>query len=212
MAEYILNQYVEIKAYTYLDNQLGINVHYGYLDAMTAGPVASAAGTNAISTYMAGLLKPIITSAALYLGVSVRQSGGGIAGPWATVWSKTAQGYGTGGADPLPKQATGLFTKITPIGGRSGRGRTYVPFPSTTDCEPDGNPTAAYIVKLNSYATAVSNVRPIPGLFDIRFGLMRWNTLASFKAVTDYSSRDRFATQRRRGDYGRVNAIPPQLV
>jgi len=213
MAEVNVDQYLEIKVYTHLDGQLGINVHFGKIVELGGEGMADTALVNAISTWLAPVIKPLISSEALYCGVSVRQWQP-TAPRWATLWSKTAQGVGTAGATPCPKQATGIFTKNTSLAGQAYRGRCYVPFPATTSVEPEGNPTAAYLTALGNYCARVDGAENVDVDFGlvIAFGLFRWRQASSWIRTTQCLPRDRFATQRRRGDYGRVNAIPAQLA
>jgi hypothetical protein len=206
------NDYLEIKYYTYLDNQLGENVFYGKILADGGpGPWAPIAVANALSTWLHVQIKALIANPALYLGVSLRYWSPGSPN-WATVWSKLNQGVGNAGATPCPKQCSGIFSKNTALAGQKNRGRTFVPFPATADTEPGGNPTASYLTRLTAYAQRVDNVENIGADYGIAFGLFTWRMSASFRAITECVVRDRFATQKRRGDYGRVNAIPPQLV
>ena len=62
-------------------------------------------------------------------------------------------GVGTGGATPQPPQVSGIIRWATNTAGRTGRGRIYVPFPSTTFIDTDGTPTAAYVAALAGIAT-----------------------------------------------------------
>lgn len=213
MSDVIVNQFLEIKTYCHLDNQLGINVHYGQIQIIGAGGIGITDLTSDISTWFATSMKALLCTPALYLGVSVRQydNGGGNNIPY---WSKTGQGYGSAGATPCPKQCAGILTKTTLDGSRAGRGRLYIPFPATADVEADGNPTAGYLTRAIALAAAIDgdeNVSSDPEVV-LRFGLMHWRVASSFIRTNDVIARDRFATQRRRGDYGRINAIPSQLL
>lgn len=208
------NDYLEVKAYCYLENQVGINVHYGkILAAGDPGPYVTSTVANDMSTWLAAVIKPLIANDATYLGISLRYwRPGGL--NYATVWSKTAAGIGTAGAVPCPKQCSGIMSKDTALAGPANRGRTYVPFPATADVEADGNPTASYLTRLANYAARVDGDENVGGGVDftVVFGLFRWRDATSFRETVAVTTRDRFATQQRRGDYGRVNAIPPQLV
>lgn len=213
MADANAGQYLEMKIYTYLDNQLGINVHYGRIDEIVGGGIGGDLLAIVISEWFSDAIKALISTPAKYLGMSIRQYD--VGGPkWATLWTKQDAGFGNGGAVPCPKQAAGILSKETAIGGVAGRGRTYIPFPSTDFVEADGNPTNAYLTAATTYANKIDGSENVDLTNElvITFGLMKWRDAASFKRTTKVTPRDRFATQMRRGDYGRLNAIPPQLV
>lgn len=118
---------------------------------------------------------------------------------------------GTGGAVPLPEQAAGLFTKLTLFGGRSGRGRAYIPFPSVTANGPAGVPTAAYQLLLNALMGAMTNTINVAiGGNSVALSpcLVKRSVPISLLATTpvvDGELRVGWATQRRRSYYGRRN-------
>lgn len=206
------NDYLEIKVYTYLDNQLGENVHYGkILGDGSPGPWAPSTLMTDLTAWFAPVVKALIATPATYLGLSLRYWAP-TSPNWATIWTKGSQGAGSAGSTPCPKQCSGIFSKNTALAGQKNRGRTYVPFPATIDVEPGGNPTASYLTRLLAYSGKVDNVENVGTDYRIAFGLFKWRFAASFRGITECVVRDRFATQERRGDYGRVNAIPYQLV
>jgi len=214
MADYVVGDFCEVKVFTFLDNQLGINVHYGNIMEIAPGGLAEITVANALSTWLGTKVKGCICTNAKFLGVSVRQYRVGEAFPPATVYSKLSAGFGTGGDPPCPKQASGIFRKKTLMGGKKGQGRCYVPFPAVTAVEADGNPTDEYLAAVHDYCARcdlLENVSLDP-LLVISFGLMKWRNAASFRGIIECSEVDRFATQMRRGDYGRLNAIPGPLA
>ncbi len=118
---------------------------------------------------------------------------------------------GTAGATALPKQAAGLLSLYTGFRGKHYRGRVYLPFPSSTDDTGDGSPTAGYVTRLGNLGTALlSVVTATSGASSAQFNAVTYtkNVLFPPQAYTSFAARGAFATQKRRGDYGRINVSP----
>jgi hypothetical protein len=134
---------------------------------------------------------------------------------------------GTAGAVGLPRQTSGIISVYTALAKQANRGRLYLPFPATASDQTNGIPTNAYVAALNSLATVIFAVTNITGALGGNATLVpvllhpqitklnpapppkRIVTRAA--AVTDVSvwfSRQVWATQRRRGSYGRANKSP----
>jgi hypothetical protein len=120
-------------------------------------------------------------------------------------------GMGTFNDDNLPKQVCGLISKRGDVPGKHGRGRIYMPFPMEVDSAPDGRPTPGYIAANAAWAAlglvvstrsfAAGSVVWIPVIY------RRSNPALSSYILSSHAS-EFWATQRKRGDYGRPNAIP----
>jgi hypothetical protein len=118
---------------------------------------------------------------------------------------------GTGGATQLPTQARGLISWKTAIGGRTGRGRIYVWTPEDANLDANGNPGAAYIAGLNNIANAVTS--------GFSAGGSSWVPVIAHRGagakptytatpVNAHRTSPGWATQRRSGESGRINAAP----
>lgn len=121
-------------------------------------------------------------------------------------------GTGTGGA--MPQQTSGLITKLTNTGGRSGKGRVYVPFPYNAANGTDGRPVTAYQSQLNVLGLSLfSNVSVTAAGVTVGLNAMLLHRLPgplvgySGSQIVDFVARSHWATQRRRSDYGRPNPI-----
>lgn len=153
-------------------------------------------------------IKAVLSNQATYRGVGVQR---------LSPIPKTVEVYNTSGAGvgdqaspPLPKQVAGVINFKTQYAGRSYRGRVYVPFPAIADSDTDTTPTAAYTTRLNLLAISFNAVRTIPVgvgpteavpvVYSRKFGTGEPVTLATF--------RDKWGTQRRRGDFGQSNPSP----
>jgi hypothetical protein len=205
-----------MKVYCYFQGQLAVNVWY-YVVTNVAGVCPNInLITLAFDAIAAPLYKAVLTNGASYRGtagqkISSVAVGYAIEGLYQT---SANSGIGSGGTTALPTQVSGIITKRTNIAGRTGRGRVYIPFPDESFVTgTTGAPTAAYITALNLLATNL--------FFGVTAGsggntcvlsasLMREApaTTVSWPGITSYVSQAKFATQKRRGQYGRLNILP----
>jgi len=118
-------------------------------------------------------------------------------------------GVGTVAANELPRQVTALFNFRTFLAGKKERGRIYLPFVPATFADGAGNSTAAATTAYTALLTAMLISRNVVGAGG--------NTLlnqcirhadGTMSVVQTHTYTGRFATQRRRGNYGRLNIIP----
>lgn len=113
----------------------------------------------------------------------------------------------------LPTQVSGLIRWVTDFAGAAGRGRSYIPFPSVDWMGANGFPTNEAIIALNAIADAIRAAIPtVTGALGgvATFQQIIWNPIspefAAGNIVKSYLSEQKFATQRRRGNFGKVNA------
>jgi hypothetical protein len=155
------------------------------------------------------LFKPILAPLSIYYGTSVQRIS-----PLpkrVLVSSKAAQGPGTSVNPQLPRQTALVVPFKTAFPGKQQRGRMYLPFPPAVGNINGGIPALGYLVNAQAIATAYSNF--------ITFGALlvtvtlspvvfhrKTNTFDFINPTT--SLNQKWATQRRRGSYGRPN-VPP---
>jgi len=127
-----------------------------------------------------------------------------------TATANAGAGHVVGG-DALPKQVAGLISWRTAFAGRRYRGRSFIPFPGESDNSEQQVPTAGYVTRLATLAGKIA----IPPLITSISGananleLVIWHRDSStYTPVNNYIVRSFWATQRRRGDFGRPNAAP----
>ncbi len=202
-----INDIYEVKVYTTLGNQAGLNVFHH----LVSNVVGTGVSDQQLADHYAGLYpsvyKNIMSSAASFRGVGVRRIKPTIS---LEVYSTIGQGPGLVTGDPLPKQIAGMITLRTALPGRANRGRMYVPFPAEAHNDADTTPTAPYMVLLGNLGMVVwsdsvagggANTQTMsPGVYH--------RALGTLTRLTTYTTRDRWATQRRRGDYGKPNILP----
>lgn len=190
-------------------SQLGENVlHYEGLSFVgTGGTIADAAAR--ISTVLAPLYKPLLHPAATFYGVMCRQV---FPLPKSISYADaTGAGSGTGTGGALPKQVSYLISKKSETPGRKGQGRLYVPFPAGGDNDTaTAAPNAGAMVKLIALrAQLVSTLTIGAGGNTSVISPILWNqTEVRIVPITAMFAVQEWATQRRRGDFGRKNALP----
>jgi hypothetical protein len=202
-----------VATYCTLDAQASINRRSWYVSSLTGVPCDEGDLAHNVSQAQAAPYKALLTDPAKYAGVVVtRDKRYGVSPFPADILSNLGNGVGTAGATPLPKQTSGLFSVYTPFQGKHFRGRMYVPFPDAADNTVDGIPTAGYLVRLGTLATVfitpLSFVGLGGGLCTIVCCLVSTGPPIRNPILTSFTVRPAWATQRKRGDYGKANKSP----
>lgn len=200
---------LEVKIACYCRDQLALNlVHCRMTVIPGAAPTYPKLAEGAESIWAVSV-KAAINSEADFLGVTIRSV---YPAPLGQEYISTLlAGTGGGAGDVLPLQVTGIVTKRTLAPGRKYRGRMYVPFPGEGDSAVTGKPNAGYLTKidalssiLKSAATATAWGAGVTGEWIV----YRRTTPLDSRAISGTTNQPKFATQRRRGSYGRPNARP----
>lgn len=114
-------------------------------------------------------------------------------------------------ANPLlPTQVSGLISLYTDTLGKTGQGRVYVPFPWAGANDTNATPTSAYMTGLNTLGTFFATNRTVAGV-GVSANIMPVLYIpggAPPKPIIRAIARDAWATQRRRGAFGRTNGNP----
>jgi hypothetical protein len=191
-------------------NQLGINdLKYRVLAINGTGATAVQVAT-AFDNAFAPVVKPLLCAAAQWRGVIATKIFP--KPPDMSGLSSGNVGAGTGGPSPLPAQVAGLITKLTAYSGRKYRGRVYVPFPATSDIGlTDQVSSANYQTRLQTMAAVVFALQ-LPGAGGNTLNMApviftRKDSISTL--VIGARVNPAWATQRRRGGYGRQNPINP---
>lgn len=162
----------------------------------------------------------MMTALAEYRGVQA-QIFDGVTAPYRALYTPDFfngnAGFGTGGTTPLAPQTCGLISFQTAKPRQANRGRFYMPFPDASADSGGGSAGAVYLGELTALAgfvgvgLAVSRGGRTATLARvIKHGPDKFNTYPTpvYDAITGATSSDRWATQRRRGDFGRLNRSP----
>lgn len=203
-----VNDVLLVQLVTQDNEQTALNNFHFVVDTVGALAATDQDFANTLDSAVQAAVKPILNSGATYKGVVVQKIFP--APPYPSQFSTTGAGLGTGGATALPRQSAGFTKWITGMTGRHGHGRTYWPFPSTTDNQVDGVPTAAYIAKLSTLSNVIFTFAALAaGGRTATVSLVLWDRVGHLSTlVTTFALPTKFATQRRRGSFGRPNPSP----
>lgn len=200
---------LEVKFNCWQPNQLGINaLHYIVTGPVTGTPTLEAI-SDQLSSNAANLYAQLISQDSFYCGLQSRRIAGGA--PTGVYTSILGNAAGQAPGEDLPQVVSGIITKRTGLPGRRNRGRVYLPFPTETDNAAAGVPSVAYRAKLSQWATLLlepmtittfggSSLVLTPGVHH-RVG----NTTT---IVTGWTAQPKWASQHRRGGYGKLNPRP----
>lgn len=193
------------------DDQIALNVRHFVVNSVTGTPTTDQTFADQLSTAFQPIYENLLSVNAEYYGVQLARRVGAIFFPMAD--SRAAAGPGAIGGDLLPRQTCGLVKLTTGLPGRAERGRMYGPFPSEGSNEPDSTPNAAYIATIQQLGDSVAGpfniVGPVPELWAVNLtGAIYHRAPNNFTLLTGASARNGWATQRRRGSFGRSN-LPP---
>jgi len=199
----------EVRVCCYTTTQIALNVlHYICLQT-TGTPPDLTIGAQAFDTLFFANYKSMIATTASYRGVTVKRltQVQSIAYPWVS-----HAGAGSGSSTVLPTQTCGLITIRTRFGGSGYRGRAYLPFIGNTGSDTNGSPNAGLQTLMGNIAISMGpTISIVGGLGSASLTQVirrRGFPMTSDPQVIGYTVPPRFATQRRRGQYGQPNVLP----
>jgi len=207
---FAVNDIVSCSVASFSAGQLGLNTYHWQVISTTGAGITDAQLATSLDLNFAVPMKPLLGNNASYYGVRVSKIWPAV--PTMPVVSSAYTGIGSGATSCLPAQVSGIITWQTNLAGRAYRGRTYVPFPflGANDTVLD-IPTAAYKTLLtalgNAFTTYTSftsggnSVGLAPCIYHRR--------THSVTDVAGFRSNLKWATQKRRGNYGQLNVYPP---
>lgn len=182
------------------EGQVAYNVRHGIITALGGAGLPDSTLAADLATTLGPEYKDLIGTLARFEGVSVQIRR--LDALFAAQFSNNESGEGTLAGDMLPTQVCGLIRFRSNFAGRQGRGRLYVPFPTESVNDADGDPTAPYL------AAMVDLADNLIGSFVSAEGensaTLNWrvssSTLGSQRPITAYDLRTKWATQRRRSE------------
>jgi len=206
----VVGRLFSIEHWTTQSNQAAVSRIWYRVSAVSALGVTYSEALSSAAALTAPLYKACVGAPALFKGLGIRElRTPGIILP-APAYDNGAVGAGGMTGTALPHQTCGLLSIRTAAAGRAGRGRMYMPFPSTACADASGTVSASYAAALGLLAAVI----PVPftmtgagGTITVVPSLVSPKAL-TYKTLTAVLVSGRFATQRRRGDYGRVNVSP----
>jgi len=192
-------------------DQVGINQMHYVCNNTGSVPNTDQDFATALDTLLAPLYKLVINNIAFWRGVSVQIRRAGVL--YAPAIENANAGAGTAGAIALPRQTCGLVGYSTGLAGVRFRGRMYIPFPSSTSDLGDGHPTGGYSLNIFNISQIYFGFNgPItptgPTWLPALIHAPGKSPVPLPTLITGTYSSGNWATQRRRGSFGRQNAIP----
>lgn len=184
--------------------QMGYNVIH-YRARVTTGQPTDQDVVDAMDGLAAPLYKAYLPTAVTYWGTK-----GSVIFPLprrAMVTQGSNRGAGTVNTDPLPKQVTLVITKQTNNAGRRYRGRTYLPFWGESQNDAGNRPTNAATAAAATIGVALLQAQVIIGVAGtVTIDPILWHRATqTYDIITQTRPGILWATQRRRGDFGRIN-------
>jgi len=194
----------------YTPSQIGLNVTHWVVTAETGVGASHAEIADKFNTEFAADYKAVISSNASYRGVGITKV---LPLPVsAETANVTADGFGAGGLNLAPTQSSGIITIKDGLAGRAHRGRIYIPFPSADSVDPAGAPTIVYRANMLTLMGEFANVQVCgvgANTTTLVLGLYhRLPAPPTATIIAQLSVPAKFATQRRRGQYGKTNVVP----
>jgi hypothetical protein len=199
--------YVKIVARCYALGQVSLNV-YWYSVGSSAGPVSYKTLLPAWIALAFPVYTPCMHTSALFVDATLQ-----VVAPnnhiTPTLFAAAIMAPGTALGNPQPQQVAGLITRRVNLPKNNNRGRVYIPFPSTAGTSTVERPSAAYIALLTTLQQAL-----LPTTAPANVGGQQWSPVlyklgaVAGNALISALPSNKWATQKRRGDYGIPNVIP----
>jgi hypothetical protein len=204
---------IQIVSVTHIGDQAGLNIIHYQVDANNAAaPRNLSALMEAYETLDVALsLKSLLNVNASYRGFRARVL-------WPTLSieyiSTVAAGAGNVAGDLLPKQVSGFIRKQSALAGRRLSGRFYVPFPGELDNDIIARPSEDYMDRLTTLAVKLTGQltwgaagRATPVIVKRANLLATPPTPLQTRGIAAWTPIRKWASQRRRGSFGRPNAL-----
>lgn len=196
--------------------QVSMNVAGWTVGTVVAAGVTLLEIADDLDAFFSAVYPALLTNNAQYYGLGARKF---VGQRLSLEFAGTANvSAGTGGATPLPTQTCGMVTKQSAVAGPAGRGRIYVPFPDASMNAAPGIPTAGYMTNLGLMAARYANPRVVVGAGGsvtltpaiVRYPRPNLPTpiLLGTTPWANATARQKWATHRTRGVYGRLNSLP----
>jgi len=198
----------EVKAYCRKGDQAGINVRHFEVVAVTSSGLTDVEIADDLSSLIASAYKPWMAGNAEYLGCTVQNQ---TTAPFpAPSVSTIGAGIGTRSGDNLPLQVAGQIHLQSANSGRHGRGRVYVPFGSEVFNESGAIVSTVGVVVLDAIGALWKGPLVLSRILrnTALGGCIKNRVSGVFTPITRTVPDDRWATQRRRSNFGRQNPIP----
>lgn len=213
----VVGEVVQARIWCVDSEQASVNTLWYVVAAAGGTPATDQDVADNLNVTFAPLMKGLLNNLAAYHGVQVNIHNG--TAPFrqitAPVFNNSLVGNGTRGAIALPRQTCGLLSFQTPFPGQAFRGRFYIPFPADADNQGGGAPGATYITNATALAgqvgvgqSIVASTRTATLARVLLHGPGKDGVTPPPTIISGTSVSGKWATQRRRGTFGRANSSP----
>jgi len=188
-------------------SQASINTFHWHVNGIEGASVSDTDAAVKLDQLLAGPMKDLLSDDATYYGLSLQRI---LPLPLsAPAINRTGTGQGAEVDDMIPGQVTGIISMQTAFAGARYRGRMYIPFPARS-FSTDGFPNTTYrdlLIALADELDSPITVGTLPNVAVLNPVIWHRAT-GTWTPITTVIHRMRWATQRKRGDYGQRNAAP----
>lgn len=203
-----VGQILRASTWSFDSEQASVQVMHYKVTAVGGSPCTDADFAVALDNAVFTPIKVILNNNATYRGIEAQ-----ILWPLPfqlAVSSVANAGVGSGGAISAPRQVAALTTWKTAIAGKHGRGRTYWPFPPANAVTADGVILAAYLTAIQTLYNAYLNFGAFAtGGRTATVAQVVYDRVAHVGTPTTGAvTTNKWATQKRRGSFGRANTVP----
>lgn len=203
-----LNDVCRLRIACYSANQQGINVTHWKVTSVTGASQTDAQVAAAFDSTLAPRYKAAISAEARYRGVSFQRIL-----PIPATFPQTVttnDGVGSVAGHMMSTQTSGILSSQTEFAGAKYRGRVYIPFPSEGSNDTDGLPNAAYVTLIEDIGDELFTtiVVSVGGDSVTLTPVIYHRATGTTTKVDNFIARQKWATQRRRGSYGKTNPTP----
>ena len=197
--------------------QASENVNHWSVTTSTGVGITDTDIAAALDAICNATIPPLIYNGATYKGTTAQILGLSASPLFGS--SNFGAAAGIGGAIGMSRQTAGLIRLNTIYAGPGYRGRQYMPFPSTTQDVGLGVPTGAYVAFLSNHRNLYFVVQSVPHIGGGGSGIIKPVLYHRYKPgppivpafstdISSHASSSFWATQRRRGSFGRPNTAP----
>jgi hypothetical protein len=177
---------------------------------VTGTPTTDFDAVTVLDTALAAPIKGLLNTQVEYRGSTMQLIN---ILPLPVMQAATARaGNGTATGLAMPQQVSGIMTAYTAVAGSKGRGRIFMPFPAVSEDADPGMPSSAYVAALLAFGNLMLPNFTIPNAASTgsaTLALVVYNRIpATTQLITSWVARAKWATQKRRGVYGRANQSP----
>lgn len=200
-----VNDVFQVTAVMRQGEQEGLNVRHFRVSTETLLGVTGGEIATALDALFRPLYRAVISAEAQWVGMTAQRIRP--LPPLVAGSSPGAPQAGLQAGDVLPRQVAGITTFRTAKAGRAFRGRIYYPFMPEPQNQAGGIPDPTFVELLDAVANEWDDVQTVVGIG----GTATLNPVIYHRStgMTDdiigRQTRFVWATQRRRGSYGRPN-------